>query len=61
MTEHSSGIKLRARAAVTLQFWCFATSASSDENRHEKVWDRHIHDKTKKEITWKKDYLLQNQ
>lgn len=49
------------RVAVTLQFWCFATSAGSDENRHEKVWDRHIHDKTKKEITWKKDYLLQNQ
>ena len=35
------------RAAVTLQFWHFATSTSNDKNRHEKVWDRHIHDKIK--------------
>ena len=40
--------ELRARAAVTLQFWHFATSTSNDKNRHDKVWDRHIHDKIKR-------------
>ena len=35
-------------AAVTLQFWHFATSTSNDKNRHDKVWDRHIHDKIKR-------------